>query len=110
MSGICSTACGLSKPRVARVSYLWTVVGGIRTVAPFQRHGAWLSKYLGSAQVNGCTDVVWPLPLPLMCEIFTAITGETTDALTSPRVTSVLPVPTMGNNANRGRNSWKDRP
>ncbi|GBO41617.1 hypothetical protein AVEN_202443-1 [Araneus ventricosus] len=36
--------------------------------------------------------------------------AETTDALTSPRATSILPVQTNGNNANRGRNSWKDRP
>ncbi|GBO29424.1 hypothetical protein AVEN_161034-1 [Araneus ventricosus] len=34
------TACGLAKPRVARGSYLWTAVGGIRTVAPFLRHVA----------------------------------------------------------------------
>ncbi|GBN84089.1 hypothetical protein AVEN_84794-1 [Araneus ventricosus] len=40
------------------------------------------SKSLGSAQVNGCTDAVWPLP-PLMCELLTAITRETTDTLRS---------------------------
>ncbi|GBN32676.1 hypothetical protein AVEN_58425-1 [Araneus ventricosus] len=45
-----------------------------------------------------------------MHEIFTAITRETTDALTNPRVISILPVPTTGNKANRGRNLWKDRP
>ncbi|GBN36383.1 hypothetical protein AVEN_77325-1 [Araneus ventricosus] len=33
-----------------------------------------------------------------------------TDALTSPRATLILPLPTTGNNANRGRNLWKDRP
>ncbi|GBN05556.1 hypothetical protein AVEN_268927-1 [Araneus ventricosus] len=33
-----------------------------------------------------------------------------TDALTSPRATSILPVPTTGNNEIRGRNSWKERP
>ncbi|GBN73080.1 hypothetical protein AVEN_409-1 [Araneus ventricosus] len=42
-------------------------------------------------------------------ELFTETTRETTDALTSPRATLILPVPTTGNNANRGRNSWKDR-
>ncbi|GBM55005.1 hypothetical protein AVEN_54995-1 [Araneus ventricosus] len=73
-------------------------------------YDAWLCKYLGSAGVNGCTDAVWPLPLPLTCELFTAITREATVGLTSPRATSILPLPTMGNNANRGRNSWKDRP
>ncbi|GBM49255.1 hypothetical protein AVEN_71002-1 [Araneus ventricosus] len=73
-------------------------------------YGACLCKYLHSAGVSGCIDAVWPLPLSLMCELFTAITRETTDALTSPRASSILPVPTTGNNANRGRNSWKDRP
>ncbi|GBN50304.1 hypothetical protein AVEN_109240-1 [Araneus ventricosus] len=66
-------------------------------------HGLWLGKSLGSARVNGCSDVVWPLLPPLTCELFTAITRETTDALTSPGVASILPVLTMGNNANRGR-------
>ncbi|GBO22895.1 hypothetical protein AVEN_113756-1 [Araneus ventricosus] len=45
-----------------------------------------------------------------MRELFTTITGKATDALASPRGRSILPVPTMGNNANRGRNSWKGRP
>ncbi|GBL80434.1 hypothetical protein AVEN_92330-1 [Araneus ventricosus] len=71
---------------------------------------AWLGKSLGSPRVNGCTDAVWTLPLPLTCELFNDITRETTDALTSPRATSIPPIPTIGNNANRGRNSWKDRP
>ncbi|GBM41758.1 hypothetical protein AVEN_38630-1 [Araneus ventricosus] len=35
------TARGLAKPRVARGSYLWTVVGCIRTVVPFLRRVAW---------------------------------------------------------------------
>ncbi|GBM38910.1 hypothetical protein AVEN_209925-1 [Araneus ventricosus] len=60
-----------------------------------------LCKYLSSARVNGCNDAVWPLYFPLMCELFTAITQETTDELTSPRATSIHPVPTIGNNANR---------
>ncbi|GBN22129.1 hypothetical protein AVEN_26083-1 [Araneus ventricosus] len=51
--------CGLVKPRVARGSYLWTLVGGIPT------NGAWLGISFGSPRVNGCTDSVWPLPLPL---------------------------------------------
>ncbi|GBN64931.1 hypothetical protein AVEN_264469-1 [Araneus ventricosus] len=46
--------------------------------------------------------------LSLMCELVTAITREATDALTSPRATSILSVPMTGNNASRGRNSWKD--
>ncbi|GBO00003.1 hypothetical protein AVEN_23009-1 [Araneus ventricosus] len=73
-------------------------------------YGACLCKYLGSSRVNGCTDAVCPLPFPLMCELFTAIAPETTDALASPRATSILPVRTTGNNANRGRNAGKDRP
>ncbi|GBM63573.1 hypothetical protein AVEN_233048-1 [Araneus ventricosus] len=73
-------------------------------------YGAWLCKYLGSARVSGCTEAVWSLPLPLMCWLFTAIMREATDELTSPRATSILPAPTMGNNANLGRNSWKDKP
>ncbi|GBM30462.1 hypothetical protein AVEN_237691-1 [Araneus ventricosus] len=72
--------------------------------------GEWLGKYLGNVRVKGCTDAVWPLPRPLMCELFPAIERETTDALTSPRATSILPVPTMGNNSIRVRNSWKYRP
>ncbi|GBO10085.1 hypothetical protein AVEN_177190-1 [Araneus ventricosus] len=75
-----------------------------------RQYGAWLCKYLVSARVNRCNGAVWPLSFPLMCELFTVITQETTDALTSPRATSILPVPTTGNNANSGRNSWKDKP
>ncbi|GBM77574.1 hypothetical protein AVEN_186842-1 [Araneus ventricosus] len=67
-------------------------------------------KSLGSARVNGCTDAVWPLLPPLMCKLFTAITRETENALTSPRATSILSAPPTGNNTNRGRNSWEDRP
>ncbi|GBM88568.1 hypothetical protein AVEN_185679-1, partial [Araneus ventricosus] len=52
-------------------------------------------KPLCNVRVNGCTDAVWPLSPPLMCEIFTATTRETADALTSPRATSILPVPTQ---------------
>ncbi|GBM77432.1 hypothetical protein AVEN_107818-1 [Araneus ventricosus] len=65
----------------------------------------WLCKYLSSAGVNGCNGA-------LMSELFTSTTQETTDKqqLTSPRATSIPPVPTTRNNANRGRNSWKDRP
>ncbi|GBO31406.1 hypothetical protein AVEN_274212-1 [Araneus ventricosus] len=81
----------MTKPRVTRGSYLWTVVGEIRTVV-----GAWLCKYIGSAQVNTCFDAVWSFLLPLMCELFTAAWRETTDALASPRATSILPVPTVG--------------
>ncbi|GBM59960.1 hypothetical protein AVEN_178210-1 [Araneus ventricosus] len=100
-------ACGLSKPRVFRGLYLWTVE--FRTVAPFPRRVAWqISRQRSSERKH--TDVVWSLPLPLMCELFTEITRETTNALTSPGATSILPVPTMWNNANRGRNSWKARP
>ncbi|GBN11130.1 hypothetical protein AVEN_91328-1 [Araneus ventricosus] len=73
-------------------------------------YGACLCKYLGSDRVRGCIGAVWPLYVPLMRELFTATTRETTDALTSPRAISILPVSTTGNNANRGRNSWKDRP
>ncbi|GBM62903.1 hypothetical protein AVEN_11360-1 [Araneus ventricosus] len=58
-------------------------------------YGAWLCKYLCSARVNGCTDAAWPLPTPLTCELFTAITRETTDALTSPRATYIFTDPTM---------------
>ncbi|GBL91338.1 hypothetical protein AVEN_203490-1 [Araneus ventricosus] len=68
---------------------------------------------LGFANISaalGCIGAVWPLYFPLMRELFTAITREATDALTSPQATSILSVPTTGNNANRGRNSWKDRP
>ncbi|GBL75365.1 hypothetical protein AVEN_194563-1 [Araneus ventricosus] len=72
--------------------------------------GRWFGKSLGSVRVNGCTDAIWPLQPPSTCELFTTITRETTDALTSPRTTSILPVPTTRNNTNRGRNSWKDRP
>ncbi|GBM33285.1 hypothetical protein AVEN_101621-1 [Araneus ventricosus] len=102
------TACGLAIPRVARGSYSWTV----EFEKSRRSYGgdAWLCKYLGSARVRGCIGAVWPLPFLLTCELFTAIMRETTDALTSPRTTSILPVPTTGNNANRGRNSWKDRP
>ncbi|GBL98333.1 hypothetical protein AVEN_174115-1 [Araneus ventricosus] len=66
-------------------------------------YGEWLCKYLGSAMQ--CSRLA-----SLMCNLFTATTRETTDALTSPRATSVLPVPTTGNKANRRRNSRKDRP
>ncbi|GBM39062.1 hypothetical protein AVEN_190208-1 [Araneus ventricosus] len=45
-----------------------------------------------------------------MLELLTAIIREATDALASPRATSILSVPTTGNNANLGRNSWKERP
>ncbi|GBM38636.1 hypothetical protein AVEN_37438-1 [Araneus ventricosus] len=45
---------------------------------------AWLGKSLRSARVNGCTDTIWPLPLPLMCLLFTAIRREIADPLTSP--------------------------
>ncbi|GBL63798.1 hypothetical protein AVEN_228901-1 [Araneus ventricosus] len=38
--------------------------------------------------------------------MFTTTSRETTDALTSPRETSSLPVPSMGSNAHRGRNLW----
>ncbi|GBO01383.1 hypothetical protein AVEN_267468-1 [Araneus ventricosus] len=60
-------------------------------------HGPWIGKSLGSARINGCTDAVCSLHPPLMRELFTVITRETIDALTSPRATSILPVPTMGN-------------
>ncbi|GBO04121.1 hypothetical protein AVEN_13818-1 [Araneus ventricosus] len=45
-----------------------------------------------SSERMHCT--VCPLSFPLTCELFTAITQETADALTSPRATSILPVPT----------------
>ncbi|GBM14011.1 hypothetical protein AVEN_166196-1 [Araneus ventricosus] len=72
-------------------------------------HNVWLRKPR-VARVNGCTDAIWLLPPPLTCEIFTAITRETTDSLTRPRATSIFPVPTTRIKANRGLISWKDRP
>ncbi|GBM30614.1 hypothetical protein AVEN_12157-1 [Araneus ventricosus] len=72
-------------------------------------NGAWLPKSHVSARVHGRTDAVWSLPPPLTCELFTAITREATDALANPLATLILSVPMMGNNANRGRKSWKDR-
>ncbi|GBM54501.1 hypothetical protein AVEN_189535-1 [Araneus ventricosus] len=89
----------------------------VRTCGPWsvefeqswRSYGAWLGKYLGSAGVSGCILAIWSLCFPLMRELFTAIMREATDALTSPRATSILSVPTTGNNTNRGRNSWKDR-
>ncbi|GBN27796.1 hypothetical protein AVEN_223938-1 [Araneus ventricosus] len=89
----CSKACGLDKPRLARVSYSWTV--------EFEHSRR--CEYLFSARVNRSPSG------PLTCELFTATTRETTDALTSQRATSILRVPTTGNNTNRGRNMWKDR-
>ncbi|GBM73175.1 hypothetical protein AVEN_30059-1 [Araneus ventricosus] len=83
---------------------LWPVE--FHAVMQFLQSVAWL---ISRQRSSGCTDAVWPLPLPLTCELFTTITWETTDALTSPRVTSILPVLMMGNNVNYGRNSWKDR-
>ncbi|GBM05373.1 hypothetical protein AVEN_268518-1 [Araneus ventricosus] len=44
-------------------------------------YGAWLCKYLGSVRVNGCNGAVCPLLFPLVRELFTATTRETTDAL-----------------------------
>ncbi|GBM35504.1 CAP-Gly domain-containing linker protein 1 [Araneus ventricosus] len=44
-----------------------------------------------------------------MFERFTATSRETTDALTSPRATSNLPVPMVGNNAYRRRNLEEQR-
>ncbi|GBN78852.1 hypothetical protein AVEN_30957-1 [Araneus ventricosus] len=52
----------------------------------------------------------WSRLASLMCNLFTATTWETTDALTSPRATSILPVQSRGNKANRGRNTRKDPP
>ncbi|GBN29290.1 hypothetical protein AVEN_47021-1 [Araneus ventricosus] len=89
-----------------RTSGLWSVE--FEQSCP--SYGAWLCKYLGRSRVSGWIGAVWPLYFPLMRELFTAITREATDALTSPRATSILSVPTTGNNANLGRNSWKDRP
>ncbi|GBN80502.1 hypothetical protein AVEN_193291-1 [Araneus ventricosus] len=42
----------------------------------------------------------------LMFELFTATMRETTDAHTSTRATTNIPVPTIGNNAHRRRNLW----
>ncbi|GBM87875.1 hypothetical protein AVEN_263110-1 [Araneus ventricosus] len=95
-------ACALVKARVARCSYLWSMV------TPFPRRE--LGKSLGSARVKVCIDAVWSLPPPLMCELFTVIMREAADTLTSPRATSIFPVPTMGKKGNSGQNSWKDRP
>ncbi|GBM97153.1 hypothetical protein AVEN_195495-1 [Araneus ventricosus] len=75
------------------------VVGGIRTDAKLSRYlrvALQISRQRSSERIQ-CRRVV-----PLMCELFTATTRETTDALTSPRATSILPVPTTRNNANRG--------
>ncbi|GBN06641.1 hypothetical protein AVEN_46778-1 [Araneus ventricosus] len=44
---------GLAKPRVVRDSYLWTVVGGIRTVASFLRRVALqISRPLSSERMH----------------------------------------------------------
>ncbi|GBM52140.1 hypothetical protein AVEN_207295-1 [Araneus ventricosus] len=59
-------------------------------------------KSLSSARVNGCTDTVCPLFPPLMDQLFTAAMRETTNALTNPRATLILPVAMTRNNANRG--------
>ncbi|GBM60784.1 hypothetical protein AVEN_188449-1 [Araneus ventricosus] len=67
--------------------------------------GRWNSnrgKSLGSARVNRCTDAIWILFPPLMCELFTATKQGTTNTLTNPRATSILPVLTTRNNADRG--------
>ncbi|GBN56371.1 hypothetical protein AVEN_190202-1 [Araneus ventricosus] len=46
-------ACGLVKPRIARGWYLWTVVGGIRTVASFLRRVALqISRQLSSERLQ----------------------------------------------------------
>ncbi|GBN40097.1 hypothetical protein AVEN_217730-1 [Araneus ventricosus] len=43
-------------------------------------YGVWLGKSVGSARMNGCTDAVCRLPLPLMCMLSTTLTRKTTDA------------------------------
>ncbi|GBN34101.1 hypothetical protein AVEN_45197-1 [Araneus ventricosus] len=83
-----------------RMSGVWGFSRAGRIVVKPCSYGAWLGKSVGSARVNGCTDAVCPLPLPLMCVLSTALTRETTYAHTSPRPTSILPVPTTGNDAN----------
>ncbi|GBM97152.1 hypothetical protein AVEN_195494-1 [Araneus ventricosus] len=90
-------ACGLDKPRG---SYLWSV----EFEQFILRMVSQISRQRSSERIQ-CRRLV-----PLMRERFTATTRETIDTLTSPQATSILPLPTMGNNANRGRNSWKGRP
>ncbi|GBL96656.1 hypothetical protein AVEN_207816-1 [Araneus ventricosus] len=51
-SDVVPTARGLAKPQDARGSYLWTVVGGIRTVIPFLRRVAWPN--LKTLEVRTC--------------------------------------------------------
>ncbi|GBN06065.1 hypothetical protein AVEN_185283-1 [Araneus ventricosus] len=105
------TACGLANLESLEVRTCGLGSVEFRSVVAFHSHsGAWFGKSLGRDRVNGGTDAVWLLPLPLMCELFTSIARETPVALTSPQTTSILPVKKTGNNANHGRNSWKDRP
>ncbi|GBM57601.1 hypothetical protein AVEN_216348-1 [Araneus ventricosus] len=73
---------------------------GIRTIVPFLRLvDLQISRQCSSVQMQ------WRCLVPLTRELLTITTQETTDALSSPRASSILPVPTTGNNANRGRNS-----
>ncbi|GBM60589.1 hypothetical protein AVEN_83534-1 [Araneus ventricosus] len=55
---LCFYGVWLGKPRVARGSYLWTVVGGIpnRRAVPMTRGLANLSAALE------CIDGIWPFP------------------------------------------------
>ncbi|GBN72045.1 hypothetical protein AVEN_198605-1 [Araneus ventricosus] len=93
-------ACGLAnlESLEVRTCGLWSVEFRLDALSNGKELIAfkWLGKSLGSARVNGCTDAVWPLPSPLTCDLFTGLMRETTDALTSPRTSSILPVPSMG--------------
>ncbi|GBN29675.1 hypothetical protein AVEN_221091-1 [Araneus ventricosus] len=83
-----SNGVWLSKPRDA-LCFVLVNCGRWNFEQSRHSHGPWLGKSLGRARVNGFTDAVWSLPPPLMCELFIAITREATDALTSPRATSI---------------------
>ncbi|GBL76010.1 hypothetical protein AVEN_234324-1 [Araneus ventricosus] len=53
LQSLIPTACGLTTPRVARGLYLWTVVGEIRTVAPFLRRvGLQISRQRSSERMH----------------------------------------------------------
>ncbi|GBN65972.1 hypothetical protein AVEN_177561-1 [Araneus ventricosus] len=69
-------------------------------------YGVWLCKYLGSVRVNGCNSAVWSFHVRAIYHH----NAEATYALISPRATTILPFPTTRNNANLGRNLWKNRP
>ncbi|GBL89598.1 hypothetical protein AVEN_87916-1 [Araneus ventricosus] len=91
---------------LSRSRFLLVDCGPVEFEQSRRSYGACLCKYLGSARVNECNGAVWPFDARA---IYRHNAG-TTDALASPLATSILPIPTTGNNANRGRNLWKDKP